>query len=218
MATTRVSRRPPSELPERLHPRRTPRQRRSRELVDALVEAGSRVLIERGWEGFTTQRVAEIAGVSPGSLYQYFPDQSSLVAEIIERQSEREVSFQLAHMANLPPDATLVQALDHAIEGVLAFQREEGALMRAALRAMPEIGRHGALVRRVTIVAEGFRGMLEARRDELNGQDSRVVTHVLVNALHSLTHDGVLPRPEWLDDEALAAELKRLVRGYLGVY
>lgn len=62
--------------------RKAPRQARSRLTVDAIVDAGARILSEAGWAGFTTNRVAEIAGVSIGSLYQYFPDKLSLIDAI----------------------------------------------------------------------------------------------------------------------------------------
>ena len=58
--------------------RKTPRQARSREMVEVLVQAGRQVLAKEGYDGFSTNRVAEAAGVSPGSLYQYL-DRKSVV-------------------------------------------------------------------------------------------------------------------------------------------
>jgi AcrR family transcriptional regulator len=71
--------------------------------VDAIVEAGSRRLAEVGWEALTLQDVAALAGVSPGSLYQYYPDKAALVAEIIERQSQRSSSFTCRGLARSRP-------------------------------------------------------------------------------------------------------------------
>ncbi|WP_382163366.1 TetR/AcrR family transcriptional regulator [Hydrogenophaga sp. ANAO-22] len=65
--------------------RKQPRQARSRTTVDAIVQAGARILGQRGWAGFTTNAVAEAAGVSIGSLYQYFPDKHALI-DAIRRQ------------------------------------------------------------------------------------------------------------------------------------
>ena len=59
--------------------RKEPRQERSKATVNAVVHAAARILSDHGWAGFTTNRVAEIAGVSIGSLYQYFPDKISIV-------------------------------------------------------------------------------------------------------------------------------------------
>lgn len=65
--------------------RKEPKQARSRVTVEAIVEAGARILAEEGWAGFTTNRIAEVAGVSIGSLYQYFPDKLALVDAIRHR-------------------------------------------------------------------------------------------------------------------------------------
>ncbi|WP_332692677.1 TetR/AcrR family transcriptional regulator [Devosia sp.] len=65
--------------------RKQPRQARSRVMVEAVVEAGARVLSDQGWVGFTTNRVADVAGVAIGSLYQYFPDKLSLVEAVRNR-------------------------------------------------------------------------------------------------------------------------------------
>ncbi|MBW9056173.1 TetR/AcrR family transcriptional regulator [Rhizobium mesosinicum] len=68
-------------------PRKTPRQARSLATVSAIVEAAARILEERGHEGFSTNAVAEKAGVSVGSLYQYFPRKDALIGALILRQT-----------------------------------------------------------------------------------------------------------------------------------
>jgi len=217
MPATRIRRRPkPSAtgLPGRLKPRKSPKQSRSRELVDAIVEAASRILVSRGFDGLTMQEVATVAGVSPGSLYQYFPDKVSLVTQIIEAQSQRELKFQLEHMATLEL-SNLESVVAALVRSTLAFQRSEGPLMRATLSAMPLVGHHPLLVERVRQASKGLRGLLEAHRDRWPKTDLELVTHVLVNAIHSLTHDGIFPRPPTLDDEKLATEIIRLVCSYL---
>ena len=65
--------------------RKEPRQARSRVTVETIIQAGARILSDEGWAGFTTNRVADLAGVSIGSLYQYFPDKLSLVDAIRRR-------------------------------------------------------------------------------------------------------------------------------------
>jgi len=217
MRNTRIRATPSSPLPSRLKPRKSPGQARSRALVEAVVEAGSRILANRGWAGLTMQQVATKAGVSPGSLYQYFPDKESLVAEIVERQSKRELAFQLERFAHAPASMTVADELDAMVHAVLAFQKQEGPLMRQTLRAMPHLGRYHLLSERTCQASRAVRLLLERHRASLAVTDLDVATHVLANAIHSLTHDGVLPRPDTLDDEVLAKEINRLVCGYLGV-
>jgi AcrR family transcriptional regulator len=214
MATTRISGRQ-ARLPRRLQPRRAPRQSRSQFTVEAVLEAASRILVEKRWSRMSMQDVAKTAGISPGTLYQYFPDKAALIAELVERISQREVAFQTERFERLAAGPDLEPLLEQMILGTLEFQRREGELMRAALEAMPHLGRHQLLVERVQAVSQMLSQVLELHKDRLPHGDIALITHVLVNALHSLTHDGVLPRPPALDDATLAREALALVRGYL---
>jgi len=73
--------------PTPLDARKLPRQRRSAATVDAILEAAARLLETRGPGGYTTNAIAERAGVSVGSLYQYFPNRDALTAALIDRES-----------------------------------------------------------------------------------------------------------------------------------
>ena len=69
----------------RTTPRKRPSQERSRATVDTILDATARVLIHAGFDGLTTNAVATKAGVSIGSLYQYFPNKEAMVSALIER-------------------------------------------------------------------------------------------------------------------------------------
>lgn len=66
-------------------PRRSPRRERSEQVFEAIVDAAARVLEQRGIDGLSTNRVAEVAGVSIGSLYQYFPNKTAMLSVLIDR-------------------------------------------------------------------------------------------------------------------------------------
>jgi AcrR family transcriptional regulator len=70
---------------ESLKPRKKPQQRRSRLTIDAIFEATIQVLLANGLEAITTAQIAERAGVSVGSLYQYFPNKRALLAAVVQR-------------------------------------------------------------------------------------------------------------------------------------
>ena len=72
-------------------PRKVASQERSRSTVNALIEATARILKKDGYDQASTNRIAEVAGVGIGSLYQYFPSKEALVAAVIDRHI-REVS------------------------------------------------------------------------------------------------------------------------------
>src|SRR5690242_21861949 len=70
------------------NPRKEACQERSRATVDALVQATARILVKEGFDKASTNRIAQVAGVSVGSLYQYFPSKEALVAAVIERHQQ----------------------------------------------------------------------------------------------------------------------------------
>jgi AcrR family transcriptional regulator len=76
---------------QRTRPRKQPRQARAQHTVNAIVEASARILEEQGHGGFTTNAVAELAGTSIGTLYQYFPDKDALLGALIARETSRLV-------------------------------------------------------------------------------------------------------------------------------
>ena len=78
----------PQALEVQFHPRKTPVQARSAASVDAILEATAQVLVQIGRERLTTTRVAHRAGVSVGTLYQYFPNKSALLQAALRRHLE----------------------------------------------------------------------------------------------------------------------------------
>lgn len=100
----------------RPRPRKAPKQVRSQETVKVIIEAAARILEEGGFEGFSTNAVAERAGVSIGSLYQYFPRKEALIGALIVRETSQLIDDAEAAMAKASGAAAL-SALIHACIG-----------------------------------------------------------------------------------------------------
>src|ERR1700679_2597817 len=89
-----------------ISPRKSPKQSRSRTLVDSAVEAAARILSKLGYDGASTNRVAEAAGISIGSLYQYFPNKDSLMGAVIDQQLAnytKKLEDEFARLSDLSP-------------------------------------------------------------------------------------------------------------------
>src|SRR5258706_7696527 len=109
-------------MPPRRSPRKKPAQERSKQTVDALVTAAARILERDGYERANVNRIAELAGVSVGSLYQYFPTKEALAAAVAKRLGDEMLAvFQdgLADVAFLPFDEAIRAA---ALRTVRAFR------------------------------------------------------------------------------------------------
>jgi AcrR family transcriptional regulator len=125
--------------------RRQPRQARSRDTVEVLLEAAARVFRRDGWRA-TTNRIATEAGVSVGSLYEYFPDKQALLAALAERHlavAERGIAATLSEVQSLRALLAALQAAivesqrypSQALELVTGGARSELAARARALRA-----------------------------------------------------------------------------------
>ncbi len=112
--------------PQRSRPRKTPKQARSVETVTVIVEAAARVLEGAGADGFSTNAVAERAGVSIGSVYQYFPDKEALLGALIARETSLLLD-QAGAAASEPSGRAALQAL---IRAAVAHQLRRPMLAR----------------------------------------------------------------------------------------
>src|SRR5579863_7190768 len=121
------------DMAQKLHtnPRKLASQERSRATVDALLEATTRILIKEGYDRASTNRIAEVAGVSIGSLYQYFPSKEALVAAVIDRHSQ-EISAAtrtaLLQAATLPIEAAAREFVSVGIDGHRVNPKLHGVL------------------------------------------------------------------------------------------
>jgi len=198
-------------------PRKHASQERSRATVDALIEATARILVREGFDRASTNRIAEVAGVSIGSLYQYFPGKEALVAAVIDRHSQdtmRVARRALAEVAAQPIEAAVRTIVAAAIEA----HRIDPKLHRVLAEQIPRTGR---LKNVEAFNREAYalvRAYLEDHRDEVRTVDLGLAAFVCVTSVEALTHTAVLQRPDVLSDEAvgtLVDEITRLVVGYL---
>ena len=198
-------------------PRKHASQERSRVTVDALVEATARLLVREGFDKASTNRIAQEAGVSVGSLYQYYPGKEALVAAVIDRHNRQlmqVVRAALAGVAALP----LEKAMRKLVAVANDAHRIEPKLHRVLAEQIPRTGRleKVAAFNREYFVL--FRDFLESHKDELRAVDLELAAFVCVTSIEALTHTAVLHRSEILSDEmagTLVDEATWLLVGYL---
>jgi AcrR family transcriptional regulator len=111
-------------------PRKAPQQDRSRALVEWIVEGATRILAADGLTGLTTNRVAEVAGISVGSLYQYFPNKDAIVVAIIER-AQRETVAAVEAVAAQVQGAPLADSVAALVDLAIAAQYDRSRLAAA---------------------------------------------------------------------------------------
>jgi AcrR family transcriptional regulator len=198
-------------------PRKHASQERSRATVDALVEATARILVREGFDKASTNRIAETAGVSVGSLYQYFPSKEALVAAVIDRHHDelmQVVRGALAEVATLPVKQGVRKLVTAAIEA----HRVDPKLHRVLAEQIPRTGKLESVEVFNREAYALFRSYLESHRSEFRSLNLELAAFVCVTSIEALTHTAVLHHSEMLSDEtteALIDEATCLVTRYL---
>lgn len=133
---------------QRLRPRKKPVQTRSTFTVDAIFEGCIQVLLAEGPERLTTTKVAECAGVSVGTLYQYFSDKYSLLAGVLE-QHVQDISRQVDQACEISQGQPLETAVRHLVRAFFTAKMQRPDVSRALYSVSAEL-EGNALVMRYT--------------------------------------------------------------------
>jgi len=191
---------------------RRPKQRRSRATVAIIIEDGARILAENGWAAFNTNSVAARAGVSVGSVYEYFADKQALIDAIADRHLlTGEKLLELAS-TQLSEKAQLEEIADSLIRGFVYVHEADPRLHRVLSSEVPlsESVRHRVQLLRL--------GIIDAVSKALSYHlpEPGIAAQVLVDTADAVTHrwliedDGALAAPD-----RLTTEIKKMFSAYL---
>ena len=197
-----------------LSPRRIPSQDRSHRMVERILEAATRVLSERGYDGASTNRIAKTAGISNGSLYQYFPNKDAIVIAVPDRFADH-----LADRLGAQIEATMRQPWETAGRAILDAQirlfEENADLLRIIVEQVPRLGpfdKLAALQRRLTDLVRVYLLVNRAAfRDDL---DIDATLWIITETVGMLSIKYVLDRPP-IPHDRMVDELAELVIGYI---
>lgn len=195
-------------------PRKSARQTRAQVTVDAILEAAARLFADGGLERVTTTRIADLAGVSVGSLYQYFPNKEAVLAELarrLERRTRAQLVEILRSSTELPLDATAARVVDAMLDGIggLAFRR-------ALLQEVPSAWKDDTSDEVDAEMRQHVRDLLASRRD-VRGGEHQLMAWVIAHAVEGVVEATVRAAPELVALPEFRAELIELARRYLTV-
>lgn len=194
--------------------RRAPRQKRSRETAAAIVEAAARVFAELGLEQATTNRIAEVAGVSVGSLYQYYPDKHALLTAIFERESTRLEQVLLRIFGEIGLE-DVPAVLREYTEETLAVFEQQAPLYRMLLEQVPRFAGLEPTYEVDRKAASALRVLLELGRSRIAPANLDVAACIMVRAFRYNTL-AILREPMEPDvRRAFVEEMTALLANYL---
>jgi AcrR family transcriptional regulator len=191
-----------------LDARKQPVQRRSAATVDAILEAAARILESAGFAGYTTNAIAALAGVSVGSLYQYFPNRDALTAALIERESAPLLA-EVDIAAAAPNCETALRGLIRAAVAHQMRRPELARLLDFEERRLPLGERDERVSERVHSALLRAFALADAPRID----DTQTAAHDVIAVVRGMV-DAAGARGE-TDAEALEVRVTRAAFGYL---
>ena len=194
---------------------RTPRQERSRHTVECVLAAAAQVFAQQGYANTTTNHIAARAGVSIGSLYQYFPSKDAVLVALAERHVERAFAT-VMEQVRAKRTAPIPEFLRVLVDTMVAAHEMEPRLHRVIFEeASLDEGfrrRLDELDARAMAVA---RELIDERIAELAVQNPEMASFIVVQVLEGLTHAMVMRHPKVLRSAEFRDEFVRLLECYL---
>jgi AcrR family transcriptional regulator len=193
--------------------RKEPSQARSKELVSAIYEATVRILPKVGSYNITTKKIAEMAGVSIGSLYQYFPNKEALLGSLIDfslRSSLDDTYKVIDEMKNKSIDESVDLIVDYALNMFLKEREKNSEIFRRA----PELGRIPLILKIRAQIVERLADAMESHHPGRARHEYIRVSFIAANAVMGVIHTMLYDPDQKYTIDELSLELKTLLKSY----
>ena len=194
-------------------PRKAPRQIRSRTTYFAILEATAHILEAEGLDAANTNRIADRAGVSIGSLYQYFPGKTAIFAELIRAQDAQTAERLAALVTATRDEARLETRLRRLVSAAIAQQFDRPRLGRILDAIEPTLGDDPSLLAADEAIQDQVALLLQAHMAEISGPVSRTLVRDVLAIAKGLIDGASLAGETDVDD--LEDRVTRALLGYL---
>ena len=213
--STRIRKRTPLRRANDLELRKQPTQRRSRTTIEDILTAAAQVFEAHGYAAGTTNRIAERAGVSIGTLYQYFPNKEALAVALLERHLAEAMNLMADWVARcIAEPRGLHETLHVFVEGMLDLHAGRPRLQHILLEETPLPARlHDAILHAERDAAKTVAGLLRVH-PEVRRKNLERASHLAVQAVEALTHRFAAHPDHGLSRRGFATELVAMLEAY----
>jgi AcrR family transcriptional regulator len=199
-------------MPPAINPRKLPRQARAQATCDAILEAAAQIVATGGLASFNTNAVAERAGVSIGSLYQYFPNKDAVMVALIHRGQRRQLDAVRSAIEGLE-DADLGTTIRHIVRAAMRHHRDNDLLASAIDHEEARLPIRDALDAYLMQGGQMIRVLLMSHAAEMGPIDPDRAARTLPALVRAATDSWANLSPPQLD--IAEEEAVRVVLGYL---
>lgn len=189
---------------------KAPTQERSRQTVATILEACERIMVREGFYGVTTDKIAKEAGVSIGSLYQFFGNKESVVSALIHdllRKDSLYFQEKINSINSLPADQRVPYVIQLGLE-IYSTQKDLRQKIQGIYQYLVDQGEFKKII-------NSYSETLAQYIIPKDGRDPKVMAQLTIHAFIGLMEQVVVDNPEFIKDEKMVSEIKRMFLRYL---
>jgi AcrR family transcriptional regulator len=194
--------------------RKDPKQDRSRTLVSSAIQATTRVLGRFGYEGASTNRIADLAGISIGSLYQYFPNKDALLGAVVDHFLDKHIG-QIEEDLKTYSATSLETAIERIVDHMVSMYLDNKKVMAVLFEHVPRVQRVKNILRARHRIAGLIAESLRSRPRSSRLADPEAAAYLVVSAVMGALLAAIIDDEFPLGQDELKRELVAMVRGYI---
>jgi AcrR family transcriptional regulator len=199
-------------LKRKINPRKKATQGRAKETVKSIIEATTHIIEKSGFEELSTNLIAKKAGVSIGSLYQYFPSKESILSQLIENELSFHVENIKEHIDQID-DATIEEFVDELLTTVLVMFEKKKKLRFLLFKYIPR-----GLLPKIHKIEDEIQKIIYNKLRTYDGfqqrEDLEVMTYIIVHTVVGVAHSS-LAKGRKYDLPKIKIELSKMLKAYL---
>ncbi len=201
---------------DRLIPLKKPRQRRSMVTYDAVLEATTQLLIEKGYAATTTNHIAQRAGISIGSLYQYFPNKEAIAVELLQRHIVGGPAYMEANILHSLENQDAPEEIVRCfIEAACDHHAENSTLHKVLEEEVPQpVHIREAIRRNENHYTEILANWIEQQHPQ-QVSNVTVAAKLVFYMIKAMTHWYILNQQAEIERQVFVGELTAMIMGYL---
>ncbi|MBL7665245.1 MAG: TetR/AcrR family transcriptional regulator [Bacteriovoracaceae bacterium] len=199
---------------KRLSSRKEPNQDRAVSTVDAILTATTHILDTKGFEETSTNKIAEKAGVSIGSLYQYFPNKESIIAMMLERHINKQAAKLEARVADLTT-ANLEETIRALLKVVFEEKRNSPKINRILAQRFAALNQLDVMIKTDDYLVEVFKRNIKPYEAEIRMENLDMSLYLVVQMAKLLPISLLFSKRYTIEDEAVFEECVQLIYRFL---
>lgn len=200
---------------KKITPRKEPNQERAKETVETIVAATAHILEKDGFENISTNKIAEKAGVSIGSLYQYFPTKDAIFNFMMERYMKSQTALIDGILENRDMTMDLRSTIGLIISAILETKRKQAKFNKLFVQKLMSFTTYEALNRQDQYLIDLFKRHLEPHRKEIRTENLELQLYFVIQAVKMLPTALLFQDRFSFKDKIVDEKLTELVYSYM---